>query len=302
MGIKGLYSYLKHYRQQLLLAPLGPRLRIGVDAMSVLYRFRGETDQILEALAPFRSSGHTLFFVFDGKPPAEKEQEVQARKKAKEVAGAQAAAIEQFLQTETAAAMAARDRELLETSLARAKSGAWHMTRDARRAFQERLWIEKIPYVKSVSEADDVLMDLVAAGKLDAIISTDMDCLLSGVDRLWIPIKKGITLFEEISLADVLEGENLTMDAFRDACLLCGTEERAGAKGVPAHTAFAWMRHYGSLDALLQSNVTDRAFREMFPGAEAVSAARAARPTNQEAYGRIRPDHLERTREFLDGL
>ena len=145
-------------------------------------------------------------------------------------------------------------------------------------------------------------MDLVAAGKLDAIISTDMDCLLSGVDRLWIPIKKGITLFEEISLADVLEGENLTMDAFRDACLLCGTEERAGAKGVPAHTAFAWMRHYGSLDALLQSNVTDRAFREMFPGAEAVSAARAARPTNQEAYGRIRPDHLERTREFLDGL
>jgi 5'-3' exonuclease len=269
--------------------------------MSVLYRFRGETEQILEALAPFRAAGHTLFFVFDGKPPTEKEPEVQARKKAKEVAGAQALAIEEFLQTEAAAAMAPRDREILETSLARAKSGAWHMTRDARRAFQERLWIEKIPYVKSVSEADDVLADLAAAGKLDVIISTDMDCLLSGVERLWIPVKKGMTLFEEISLADVLEGEGLTMDAFRDACLLCGTEERSGAKGVPAHTAFAWMRHYGSLDALLRSNVTDRAFREMFPGAESISAARSALSA-LEAYGRIRPDHLERTREFLDGL
>jgi 5'-3' exonuclease len=175
------------------------------------------------------------------------------------------------------------------------------MTRDSRRAFQEQLWIKGFPYVKSVSEADDVLIDLVGAGKLDVIFTTDMDHLLGGAPRLWIPTRRGHMDIEEILLDDVLEGEALTPVAFQDACLLCGTEERDGARGVPAHTAFAWMRHYGSLEALLKSNVSDRAFRSMFNGPEAIQAARLVR-TRRGAYERIRPDHLERVREFLDAL
>jgi hypothetical protein len=127
-----------------------------------------------------------------------------------------------------------------------------------------------------------------------------MDYLLSGIQRLWIPTHKGIFHFEEIVLDDVLSGEGMSLGGFLDAGLLCGTEERRSAQGVPCMTGFTWMRHYSSLEGLLQSSVQDRIMRSMFPNLAAVEEARA-RVAPREAYSRIRPDHLERVKAFLDG-
>lgn len=304
MGVKGLYTYLKHYRSPLLLEDVATVLRdsdgirIGVDAMSILYRFKGDADEILKFLEPFRSAGARILFVFDGKPPPEKEREVQARKDTKTEAANQAASIESFLKSDGATALDERSRELLELSLQRCQAQSWHMTRDTRRAFQARLWDEGIAYVKSISEADDVLIDLARADKLDVILSTDMDYLLGGAKRLWIPVYRGAWMVEDLELSDILAGEGLTPAAFLDAGLLCGTEERAGARGVPCHTAFTWMRHYGSLETLLKSSVRDRAFREMFRDADDIAAARATR-LPRPLWDRVRPDHFERTKDFL---
>jgi len=300
MGVKGLYTYLKHYRNDL--DPLTvPPCRIGIDAMSILYRYKANTEDILKILRGLKAAGHTLFFVFDGKPPAEKEREIQSRKDVKADATAQAAAIGTFLKSDAAAALDKSSLSLLEYSMQRAQHQSWHMTREIRRAFQETLWIEEIPYVKSMSEADDVLTDLVAAGKIDVVLTTDMDYLLGGVGRLWIPTRKGACYFEDVQLDDIISGEGITRQGLMDAGLLCGTEERKGAQGVPCSVAFTWIRHYGSLEALLKSSVADPILRAMFPSVEAVERARA-RHTPQEAYSRIRPDHLARVREFIDRL
>lgn len=272
--------------------------------MSLLYRYRGDTAEIVSILRDLRAVGHTLFFVFDGKPPVEKEREVQARKDAKAEVATSAASIEAFLATPAAAELGAKDREILEQSLGRCQVSAWHMTRDRRRAFQETLWNEGIPYVKSLGEADDVLVDLCNAGKLDVVLSTDMDYLMFGVKRLWIPTRRGLRLFEEVGLEEVLKGESMSAEMFADACLLCGTEERDGLRGIAPHTAFSWIRYYGSLEGIYKSSVTDRAFRSMFPSLESIAAARSLRALTADArpYDRIRPDHLERVREFLDAL
>lgn len=300
MGVKGLYTYLKHYRNDI--DPLTvPPCRIGIDAMSILYRYKGNTADIVTLLRALKGVGHTLFFVFDGKPPVEKEREIQSRKDVKADATAQATAIDTFLKSDAAAALDKSSLSILEYSMQRAQHQSWHMTRDSRRAFQETLWIEEIPYVKSISEADDVLTDLFAAGKLDVVLTTDMDYLLGGVGRLWIPTRKGDCYFEDIQLEDIMSGEGITRQGLLDAGLLCGTEERKGAQGVPCSTAFAWIRHYGSLEALLKSSVMDPVLRAMFPSVETVQSIRA-RHTPQEAYSRVRPDHLVRVREFLDRL
>jgi 5'-3' exonuclease len=300
MGVKGLYTYLKHYRNEIDPREC-PKLRIGVDAMSVLYRHKGNTQGILELLKSLQEVGHKIFFVFDGKPPAEKEREIQARKDVKVEAEARATSIVSFLQSDAAREMDQPERHLLEMSLQRCQNQSWHITKELRQEFQSKLWDMEIPYVKSVSEADDVLVDLFAAGKLDTIISTDMDYLLSGVQRLWIPTHKGLFHFEEIILDEVLVGEGMSLGAFMDAGLLCGTEERAGARGVPCLTAFTWMRHYGSIESLLYSSVSDKVMRAMFPTKIAIEEARTRLLPN-EKYSRIRPDHLERVLPFLEGL
>jgi len=300
MGVKGLYTYLKHYRNEIDPREYFPQ-RIGIDAMSLLYRFKGATEELMDLIKGLRAAGHTLFFVFDGKPPEEKGREIQARKDMKQGAQTQAQSIEAFLKTEEAQKMDASARDILELKLQQCQVQSWHMTRELRHEFQKKLWDMEIPYVKSVSEADDVLVDLAAAGKIDVIMSTDMDYLLSCVPKLWIPTKRGVFHFEELMLSEILEGERLTREGLRDAGLLCGSEERAFTKGVPCQVAFVWMSHYGSLEALLKSNVRDPTMRKLFPGMEAVERARqtvAAHPS----FSRMRPDHYERVKDFLHSL
>lgn len=300
MGVKGLYTYLKHYRNDIDPRDISPK-RIGIDAMSLLYRFKGNLTEIFELLRGLRGAGHTLFFVFDGKPPVEKEREVQARKDTKVEAASQADSIQLFLASDAAKELDTKSREVLEVSLQRCQNQSWHMTRDARRTFQGELWKESIPYVKSVSEADDVLVDLVGAGKIDVVLSTDMDFLLGGVKVLWVPSKKGVFHFEALDRDEILAGERLTEQGLIDAGILCGSEERLHAKGVACLLAFTWMSHYGNLMVLLKSGVTDQMMRSMFPDVATVEAARL-RMAPQPAYSRIRPDHLERVRGFLDAL
>ena len=300
MGVKGLYNYLKQYRNDIDPRQLPPK-RIGVDAMSLLYKHRGDFAKILILLQSLREAGHRIFFVFDGKPPVEKEREIQVRKNQKSEAQTKATVIQTFLESEAAIDMDISAKDLLQYSLGRLQNQSWHMTRDLRRAFQEELWIAEIPYVKSVSEADDVLVDLVNGGKLDVVLSTDMDYLLSGVQTLWVPTTKGLFQFEELSLDSILRGEGLTEIGFLDAGLLCGTEERHGAQGIPCIQAFTLIRHYGCLEGILDSAVKDPVVRAMFPDMEAVIAARATAAPN-EAYSRIRPDHLIRVKDFLDSL
>ena len=300
MGVKGLYSYLKKYRVALDPRQQVPR-RIGVDAMSLLYKHRGDTKNILILLHALRQAGHRIIFVFDGKPPAEKEREVQARKDQKGVAAAKFAALEAFLASDAATNMDVGARGELERSLERLQRESWHMTRELRRAFQRELWTAEIPYVKSVSEADDVLVDMESAGKLDVILTCDMDYLLSGVKRLWIPTHRGLFTYEQLILDDILEGEGVSVAGLADAGLLAGTEERRRAKGIPCERAFSLVRYYGSLEKILESNVKDATIAEMFPDAEAISTIRAGL-LPREAYSRIRPDHMERVKDFLDSL
>jgi len=300
MGVKGLYNYLKQYRNDIDPRQVNP-VRIGVDAMSLLYKHRGDFANILILLQSLKKVGHRILFVFDGKPPAEKEREIQVRRNQKSEALIKANSIETFLQSEAAATMDLAARDLLEYSLGRLQLQSWHVTRNLRRAFQGELWTAEIPYVKSISEADDVLVDLVNGGKLDVILTTDMDYLLSGVKRLWIPTNNGIFQFEELLLDSILQGEGVTKSSLMDAGLLCGTAERLGATGIPCIQAFTLIRHYGSLEEIINSTVKDPVVRLMFPTIESINSARF-NLFPKEVYSRIRPDHFERVKDFLVAL
>jgi len=266
--------------------------------MSLLYKHRGDFENILILLQSLQQVGHRIFFVFDGKPPVEKEREVQARKDQKSVAAAKVVSLEVFLESDAANTLEPVARQFLENSLERLQKQSWHMTRELRRAFQGELWKAGIPYVKSVSEADDVLVDLYYGGKLDVVLTSDMDYLLSGIQTLWVPTHRGLFQYEEISLDRILEGEGLSTSGLADAGLLCGTEERQKARGIPCATAFTLIRHYGSLEGVLNGTTKDPVIREMFPDEASIKSARATLAP-KGAYERIRPDHLERVKDFL---
>lgn len=299
MGVKGLYTYLKNYRRPKHDYLTGHTLRIGFDAMSMLYNYKSRYEDMYPMLRSFKEAGHRLFFVFDGRSPVEKEAEVKERRDARETATTQASSIKEYL---AAGSISLKERNVLEYSLARLESQGWYMTRDIRHNFQKALWDMEIPYVKAIGEADDALSDLVAAGKLDVVVSTDMDFLLSGVPRLWIPFRGCREGFEEVLLQEVLDGEDMTLAMFQDAGILCGIELLRGKLCVPSHMAFSWIRYYKSVEELLESKVEEPQLA-VLRDAELVKKARARFSTDAVNWSaRIRPDHLERCRAFVEAL
>jgi 5'-3' exonuclease len=299
MGVKGLYTYLRSYRSDITVEtiPKEPKLRIGFDAMSMLYKYKSYYEEIYPMLKELKQRGYQLLFVFDGKTPVEKEAEVKERRDNRQGATDQAASLKEQLKSQT---LTMREREILEYSVARLEFQGWHMTREIRHAFQDALTSMEIPYIKAVQEADDVLVDLIGAKKLDVVVSSDMDFLLSGVERLWIPFRKIGDGFEEILLSEVLKGEGMEIGTFVDAGILCGVEPLRGRLSILSSTAFNWLRYYKSIEKLLTSTVKD-AQLEILKEEELLRNTRSHfAPHPWES--RIRPDHLEKHKSFLETL
>lgn len=298
MGVKGLYTYLRAYRHDIFTQtiPVEPKLRIGFDAMSMLYKYKSEYADMYPSLKELKEKGHTLLFVFDGKTPTQKEAEVKERRDARDDATTQAATLKEQL---ASSVLTAKERQILEYSVARLEFQGWHMTRDIRHEFQKALAEMEIPFIKAIQEADDVLTDLAAANKLDVVVSSDMDFLLSGIQRLWIPFRKSYDGFEEILLPEVLEGEGIDQAALLDAGILCGVEPLRGRLAVNSSTAFTWIRHYKRIEGLIQGNVKNTQLEQL--DANILETTRAhfqAHPWES----RIRPDHLEKCKSFLAEL
>jgi 5'-3' exonuclease len=246
MGVKGLYTYVKPYRRSIIPDMCEPA-RIGVDAMSLIYKYKSEYKQLYPYIQLMKDKGHKMIFVFDGKAPVEKTTEINDRRETRLQAAAQASNLKQHLEDPT---LTKREREILEFSVARLEYKGWHMSREIRIEVQEELTRMGIPFVKALQEADDVLIDLNARGCIDVVISTDMDFLLAGVRRLWIPARDS---YEEILLQDVMDGESVTEAGIRDAGILCGVEPLHGKVCIVPKTAFGWIRHYGSIEGVLKA-------------------------------------------------
>jgi len=248
MGVKGLYTYLRPYRQSIL-PDMVDAVRIGIDAMSLIYKYKSEYKALFPYLETLKHKGHQMTFVFDGKAPAAKEDEINDRRAARATADASAAALKVQLDDAT---LTQKERQILEFSVSRFEHQGWHLSREVRHDVQAELARQEIPWIKAAEEADTVLVEMARTGKIDVVMSTDMDFILSGVPRLWIP---GRDSYEEVLLADIMHGEGLTADGIRDAGILCGVEPLRGKISVPPKVSFGWLRHYGSMEALLARRV-----------------------------------------------
>jgi len=299
MGVKGLYTYVKKYRTERPYDSLlkGPPLRIGFDAMSMLYKYKEKYVEIYPILQALHAAGHTLLFVFDGKSPVEKQEEVKDRRQLREEAVEQASKLQLHLEEND---LEESERLIIESSIARLKTQAWHMTREIRQAVQTALTSLGIHYVKATQEADDTLLSLSAAGKLDVIVSTDMDYLLSGIPRLWIPYRKGAGGVEEVIMSKLLAALQMTPAMLLDAGILCGVEPLYKRLSIQTHIAFRWIKYYKSIEAALDDN-QDTQFAVLKEPGLLEKVRRHFLPKSPWSE-QIRSDYLEKERAFLEAL
>jgi flap endonuclease-1 len=191
--------------------------------------------------------GPELVFVFDGKPPALKAEEIARRRSIKE-----------RYETEHAQAVAAGD-------LAKAYSKATmtsRLTREMAGEARELLRLMGLPVIQAPSEGEAQASHIAARGNVWAAASKDYDCLLFGAPRLlrfltisgkeFLPSNGTFRPIvpELIDAAVLLKHYEITRPQLVDLAILVGTDFCDGIKGIGPKKALKLVKDFGSIEEM----------------------------------------------------
>jgi len=243
---------------------------LAVDANNMLYQFlalirtprgiplkddRGNVTSHLIGLM-FRTShlmsdyGILLIFVFDGRPPPLKGEEILKRRKVREKA------VREYKRAVEAGDYAkAFSKAVMTSRLSR------ELAEDAKRL----LSLLGIPYIQAPSEAEAQAAFMAKRGDVWACNSRDYDSILFGAPRLvrYLTISgreslpsRGISrplIPELIQLDDVLSVLHLRREQLIDTAILIGTDFNNGVRGIGPKRGLDLIRRFGSIEDLPKS-------------------------------------------------
>ncbi|KAF3947676.1 hypothetical protein CMV_026219 [Castanea mollissima] len=263
MGIKGLTKLLadnapKAMREQKFETYFGRK--IAIDASMSIYQFlivvgRSGTEMLTNEAGEVTSHLQGMFsrtirlleagmkpvYVFDGKPPDLKKQELAKRYSKR------ADATEDLEEAKEAG-----DKEAIEKFSKRTVKVTKQHNDDCKRLLR----LMGVPVIEAPSEAEAQCAALCKSGQVYGVASEDMDSLTFGAPRflrhLMDPSSRKVPVME-FEIAKILEELNLTMDQFIDLCILSGCDYCDSIRGIGGMTALKLIRQHGSIENILEN-------------------------------------------------
>jgi flap endonuclease-1 len=202
-------------------------------------------------------------YVFDGKPPELKTEEIRRRSEQRREAK------DQYLRALQAGDMV-QARKYAEASTV--------LRRDMVADAKELLEAMGIPWVDAPSEGEAQASTMAIEGTVNAVASQDHDSIVFGAPVLVRNVtisgkrrlpSKGIVINvvpERITLSSVLASTGLTREQLVDFAILLGTDFNPdGFEGVGPATALKYLKKYGSLEGIreLKDELQTINFREI---------------------------------------
>lgn len=182
----------------------------------------------------------TPIFIFDGKPPAEKKNVIDIRKKATEKV------LEQ-IESET---------DIDKINLLKKKTV--RITFEYIDNIKHLLNLMGVSYIHEDGEAEGLASELCRIGYVDYVMTEDMDSLAFGCPRLIRKCidkkdksKDSISIF---NLDNILSSFNITYDQFVELCILCGCDYCPNINRIGNITAFKLIQTHKNIDNILEYN------------------------------------------------
>jgi len=255
MGIRGLNTCINRTIPEQI-KPVVWRLlkksRLGIDINCFLYRALAShccpVKVIAEQLANFRLYGITPIYVFDGKPPSEKDQLILKRKTDRKDA--------LVLKTKLQDALLIEDdlkiRESISLKIHDLEAQNPVLTYEVRDEIKRLLYATGTMFVTALAEADSLLAYWNKRGIIDAVVSFDLDFLPRG-SVLIVPSKIEETVGGTWSYYDpvaIRRGLHLTESEFVDFCVLLGSDYTPNLPIVPWKMALLSIQCKESLSSI----------------------------------------------------
>ena len=212
------------------------------EVTSHITGFLSRTIRLLEA-------GVKPVYVFDGKPPDFKQNELAQRREKKEKA-----------EEEMKAAVESGDQEALLRATKRTVRASTKMNDDAKRLLR----LLGVPVIEAPSEAEATCAALAKAGKVYAAATEDMDVLTFGTPRMVKNLfstlqgvaKPGTSAKDqkpvyEVDLEICLQQLNVDMATFVDFCIMCGCDYCGTIRGVGPASAFKLLAEHKNIEGVI---------------------------------------------------
>lgn len=192
------------------------------------------------------SAGVKPVYVFDGKPPGMKSDEL-AKRTAKRIQA----------ESDLAAAKEADDAAEVDRFSRRLVK----VTKQHNEDCKELLRLMGVPVINAPCEAEAQCAELAKKGRVYATATEDMDALTFRTPKLLRKMtfsagnKQPIL---EIDVELVLAGLQLSYEQFVDLCILCGCDYCSSIKGIGPKTALKLMRLHGSIEGVVRALKKDK--------------------------------------------
>jgi flap endonuclease-1 len=250
MGIRGLHICIKKKIPNIV-KPVSwsswENCRIGVDIQCFLYKAISRGDSPLEAIAEqisyFRKNKIRVIYIFDGKPPVEKDSVSDKRYLERKAAIDACANLRKTLECCT------ENRESLEKQIRDLEMKYPSLSHETKDEIKKFLYATGTMFISANCEADTLLAYWFRRGVIDAVASYDYDFIARGC-RLLVPTSKGLDKWEDFDPVKIRGGLGLTQSQFMDLCVLMGSDYTSELPIVPWKSALTSLQNGDPIDVI----------------------------------------------------
>ena len=180
----------------------------------------------------------TPIYVFDGKPPQNKDEVIKNRQ-----------------QKVNNAKCAMENSELTEEQKNNLEKQTIRLTKEHVNDIKNLLNLMGVSYVQANGEAEAYASEMCRKGMVDYVVTEDMDTLAFGCPRMIRScLDKNIKrndIISIIDLQDVINGFKISYEEFVDLCILCGCDYCSNIPRVGNKTAFNLIQKHRSIESIL---------------------------------------------------
>ena len=255
MGIKDLNKFIKTFSPKAInQVPISNYAgkTLAVDTSIFLYKFKYSyklIDSFFQQYCHFKKEGVELIYVFDGKPPEEKEYVLNTRKNAREKQVNKIEEIKKKIdQTDD---NNFDEKKKLKKQLAEMERRYINITQediDNVKSLFDRIGAK---YIHHESEADPICCDMFKKGIVQGCISNDMDFLPTGAGILIRNYNLG-NMVDEYNLDVILEETGMDLNKFIDFCILCGCDYTCKIPRLGFITAFKSLQQFDNIETIIE--------------------------------------------------
>jgi 5'-3' exonuclease len=252
MGIRGLHICIKKTIPDVITPVVWSSYsnsRIGIDIQCFLYRAisRGESPLkvIAEQIVYFRKHNINVIYVFDGKPPTEKDGVNDKRFIERKEAIDKCASLRQLLEIENDRLK----REILEKEIHDLEMKYPSLSYEVKDEVKKFLFATGTMFICANCEADTLLAYWFRRNIIDAVASYDYDFIARGC-LLLVPKNTDWDQWDVYNPITIRKSLGLSESRFMDLCVLMGSDYTPGLPIVPWKSALHALQHGDSIDVI----------------------------------------------------